>query len=394
MLKISGGRVVTDKIEDKSVYVDGGVIVAVTNDILPFDEQIDLGGKYLSPGFVDTHVHGGGGYDFLDGTKDAVCGAVGFHLKHGTTSIMPTTCADGFPELISAVSTIAKVAKEEKTDAHIVGIHLEGPYFAPSQAGAQDPERLKTPKREEYERLIEAGGGLVRKVSFAPELDGALEMCEYLTGHGIYSLAGHTDADYDVISDAVKRGLSGVTHLYSAMSTITRKGGFRHLGVVESAYIFDEITAEIIADGCHLPPELLRYIVKFKGVDKVALVTDAMRGAGLADGEWTVIGNAEHGVRCIVEGGVAKMPDRTCFAGSVATADRLVRVMREMAGCSLVDAVNMLSRNPCRAWGVKNKGEIKVGYDADLLVFDDSINIEKIFLSSKGRLKIIENTSN
>ncbi len=381
MLKITGGKVITDRVEEKCVYVEDGTVYAVTNEPLKYDELIDAKGKYVSPGFVDTHVHGGGGFDFLDGTKEAVRGAVAMHLGHGTTSIMPTTCADSIDSLCRAVRVIKEV-KEENVGAHIVGIHLEGPYFAPSQAGAQDPAHLITPKRADYEMLLEAGGGLVRKVSFAPELDGAMEMCSYLTERGVYTLAGHTNADYATVEAAHALGLSGVTHLYSGMSTITRRGGFRVLGVVESAYLFDGITAEIIADGCHLPPELLKYIVKCKGTDRIALVTDAMRGAGMADGEKTVLGNLEHGLRCIIEDGVAKMPDRTCFAGSVATTDRLVRTMVKLAGCSIVDAVKMMTKNPCRAWGVEGKGEIKVGYDSDILIFDEDINIEKIILKS------------
>lgn len=391
MLKITGANVITDKIEKVDVYIDGGVIRAVTNEPLPYDELIDAEGKYLSAGFVDTHVHGGGGFDFLDGTKDAVKGAIDLHFRHGTTSIMPTTCADSFDSLIRAIKAISEVERDGSTDCHIVGIHLEGPYFAPSQAGAQDPDHLKAPKREEYGALVDAGEGLVRKISFAPELDGAVEMCKYLKERGVYTLAAHTDAEYDDVKRAVDAGLSGVAHLYSAMSTITRKGGFRRLGVIESAYLFDEITAEIIADGCHLPPELLRYIVKFKGTDRVALVTDAMRGAGGRDGEETVLGNKDSGLRCIIEDGVAKMPDRTCFAGSVATTDRLVRTMRDKAGCSIVDAVKMMTKIPCKAWGVENKGEIKVGYDADLLIFDENINVEKIIVKSGDDVKIVTN---
>ena len=391
MIKITGAKVITDKIEKTDVYIDGGVIYAITNEPLPYDTLIDAEGNYLSAGFVDTHVHGGGGFDFLDGTKEAVKGAIELHFRHGTTSIMPTTCADSFASLIRAISAISEVEREGSTDCHIVGIHLEGPYFAPSQAGAQDPEHLKTPKREEYEALVLAGGGLVKKFSLAPELDGAVDACRHLKSMGVYTLAAHTDAEYDDIKRAVEAGLSGVAHLYSAMSTITRKGGFRRLGVIESAYLFDEITAEIIADGCHLPPELLRYIVKFKGVDKIALVTDAMRGAGGCDGEETVLGNKDNGLRCIIEDGVAKMPDRTCFAGSVATADRLVRTMRDKAGCSLVDAVKMMTRNPCLAWGVKNKGEIKVGYDADLVIFDENINVKKIIVKSGDYAHITAN---
>ena len=166
------------------------------------------------------------------------------------------------------------------------------------------------------------------------------------------------------------------------MSTITRKGGFRHLGVVESAYIFDEITAEIIADGCHLPPELLRYIVKFKGVDKVALVTDAMRGAGMPEGIETVLGKLDNGLPCRIERGVAWMLDGQAFAGSVATTDRLVRTM-VAAGIPLVDAVKMASETPAKMAKCSTKGTLDAGKDADIVIFDESINMQHVFVRGK-----------
>jgi N-acetylglucosamine-6-phosphate deacetylase len=164
------------------------------------------------------------------------------------------------------------------------------------------------------------------------------------------------------------------------MSSITRRGGCRYLGVVESAYLIDDIVVEVIADGMHLPPELLQLIYKFKGADKICLATDAMRGAGMADGP-SVIGNKDEGMECIIEDGIAKLPDRTAFAGSVATADRLVRTFVKQAGVSIVDSVKMMTETPAKALGLRNKGILKEGFDADIVVFDEDINIHTVMIS-------------
>jgi N-acetylglucosamine-6-phosphate deacetylase len=221
---------------------------------------------------------------------------------------------------------------------------------------------------------------MILRWSVAPELEGALEMAKNLVPRGVVFSIGHSNATYDQVQAAVQAGYTHVTHLYSGMSTITRRGGYRVLGVVESSYLIDELSVEIIADGIHLPPELLRMIIKCKDNAKICLVTDSMRGAGQPDGE-SILGSLREGQKVIIEDGIAKMPDRTAFAGSVATADRLVRVMVQKAGLSIQEAVAMMTRNPARINNLASKGTLEPRKDADLVLFDDDIRIKGIYLS-------------
>ena len=387
MIKIKNGKVITDKIIDANVYIKDGKIFAVTNEELPFDEEIDAGGLYVSPGFVDTHCHGGGNHDFMDGSVEAAKGAMKAHLKHGTTTMLPTTLSESTEAIMEAIGNVKQAISEDEDLPHVPGVHLEGPYFAPSQAGAQDPRYIVPPVKEDYTKIVETYGNFIKKYAFAPELPGADEFCRYITSKGIIASAGHTECTYDDMQKMSECGLTMVTHLYSAMSTIVRKGGFRILGTIEATYLMDNIYAEVIADGLHVPPELLRFIYKFKGPDKMCLITDSMRGADMPEG-MSKIGSLKKGQDCIIEDGIAKMPDRSCFAGSVATTDRLVRVFYKKAGVPLEDAVRMASTTPAIAHGFEGIGAIKEGYDADLLFFDDDINIKKVIIKRNNDIKI------
>ena len=390
MIKITNGKTVFKKTEEKSVYIKDGKIFAVTNEELPHDGEIDAGGCYISAGFIDTHVHGGGNYDFMDSGTEPIVKACKTHMMHGTTTIYPTTLAADRDELYEAVKNIKKVADSETDIPHIEGIHMEGPYLSPAQAGAQNPEYITPPVREEYEKMLAESGGFIKKWTYAPEVENADVFYDFMIQNGIIPFAGHTDADYAEIERAYKKGLRNVTHYYSGMSSLHRVGGYRILGAIESVYLFDDMNVEIIADGCHLPPELLRLIYKIKGSDHICAVTDAMRGAGMGDG-MSVLGSEKHGSPCIIEDGVAKVMDRSCFAGSVATTDRLVRTLYKKAGISLEESVKMATETPARIMGLESKGKLQEGCDADLVIFDDDINIKKVILSRGGETKIYEN---
>lgn len=339
------------------------------------DRVIDAGGNYISPGFIDMHVHGGGGHDFMDGTVEAFLGAAETHARYGTTSMVPTTLTCTDEELTNVFAVYREAKRLNTRGAQFLGLHLEGPYFSPRQSGAQDPVYLKTPRAEEYEAILAASADIVRW-SAAPELDGAVGMGRELRRRGILASIAHTDAVYEEVVQAYEAGYTHITHLYSAMSTVTRRNAFRYAGVVEAAYLIDGMTVEIIADGVHLPAPLLQFVYKFKGPDKTALCTDAMRGAGMPDGE-SILGSLANGQRVVVEDGVAKLPDRTAFAGSVATADRLVRTMIGMAGVPLTEAVRMMTLTPARILGVDDrKGSLAEGRDADLVIFDQSIHVK------------------
>lgn len=346
------------------------------------DEVIDAEGFYVSPGFVDIHVHGGGGHDFMDGTVEAYLGAARAHAVHGTTSMAPTTLTCSDEELLNAFSVYKDAKKHNVDGAEFLGLHLEGPYFSPKQSGAQDPKYLQLPTRESYMKILGSSDDIIR-MSVAPELEGAMELGDYLKSKGILASVAHTDAVCEQVEEAFKHGYTHATHLYCAMSSVVRRNAFRRAGAVEAAYLLDDMTVEIIADGVHLPEPLLRFVYKFKGPQKTALCTDAMRAAGMPEGE-SILGSLKNGQKVIVEDGVAKLMDRSAFAGSVATADRLVRTMVKMANVPLCDAVTMMSATPSRIIGAYGrKGSLEAGKDADVLVFDDNVNVKCTIVSGK-----------
>lgn len=389
-LVFTNARVVLpDRIlEQGYVSVKNGIIQTVgpgePPDELPHHSQIkiiDCENNYLSPGFIDTHCHGGGGADFMDGTTDDILIASRAHLKHGTTGLCPTTLTCSDDELFQFFECYkeAKIITDQMP--HLLGIHLEGPYFSPSQAGAQPPEYLVSPQKEHYQKILQKGGDNIVKWSVAPELAGAMELGDELRSRGILALMGHSDAKYDIILKAMDHGYTQLTHFYSAMSTITREHGHRKLGLVEAGYLHDQLTIEIIADGIHLPPELLKLITKLKPHDHICLVTDSMRGADMPDGP-SLLGSKAHGVPVIIRDGIANMPTFDSFAGSIATTDRLARVMVQEVGLPVWDAVRMVSLNPAAFLGKNDLyGSIEPGKSADLLIFDENIQISSVYVA-------------
>jgi N-acetylglucosamine-6-phosphate deacetylase len=385
-IKIYNGRVLTPYrlITEGSVVISDGKIMEISEGNLPIPgaTEIDAKGHYISPGFIDIHVHGGGGYDFMDGTETAFLKIAETHARYGTTAMVPTTLTSEKDDLLHTLDSYESANRKNTTGAQFLGMHLEGPYFAMNQRGAQDPRYIREPDPEEYRSII-AYSKNIKRWSAAPELKGAIEFGRYLRSNGILAAVAHTDAVYDEVLEAFENGYTLATHLYSGMSGVTRRNAFRYAGVIESAFILDEMDVEVIADGVHLPAPLLKLIYKIKGADRIALITDAMRAAGMPPGEST-LGSLKNGLKVIVEDGVAKLPDRSSFAGSVATADRLVRTMIRIAGVSLTEAVRMAAKTPAAIMGVADrKGSLAKGKDADIVIFDEDIRIQMTIVQGR-----------
>jgi N-acetylglucosamine-6-phosphate deacetylase len=386
LIKICNGHLVTPYrvIPNGSVLIKDGIIINVAeyNLDVPEADIVDAGGRYISPGFIDIHVHGGGGHDFMDNTVEAFLEIAKTHARFGTTALFPTTLTGATEDIVKTLETYEKATRLNESGAQLMGVHLEGPYFAMNQRGAQDPRWIRDPDPKEYEYIVSRSGS-IKRWSAAPELKGAIPFARYLKSKGILASLAHTDAIYEEVIEAFENGYTLATHLYSGMSGVTRKNAYRYAGVIESAFIIDEMNVEIIADGVHLPAPLLKLIFKIKGPDKIALVTDAMRAAAMPPGE-SVIGNLHSGLKVIVEDGVSKLPDRTSFAGSVATADRLVRTMINLAGVSLTDAIKMMTHTPATIMNISSqKGSLAVGKDADIVIFDENIFIHTTMIKGK-----------
>lgn len=394
-IKIFNGQIITPyrMIKSGTLILEGEKILGVEhkNTEVPDAIEIDAKGQYVTPGFIDMHVHGGGGYDFMDGTEEAFLGIAEIHAIHGTTAMLPTTLTSEVEDLFTVLEAYDSVMSKNEKGAQFLGMHLEGPYFSLEQKGAQDPRYIRNPDPGEYKKIMQYAHHLkshhhniIKRWSAAPELDGAIDFARYLKSNDVLVALAHTNANYDEALLGFENGYSLATHFYSCMAGVTRKNALRYAGTIEAGYLIDEMDVEIIADGVHLPAPLLKMIYKIKGVDRIALITDAIRAAGLPPGE-SIIGSLKNGLRVIVEDGVAKLPDRSSFAGSVATTDRLVRTMVQIAEVPIVDAVQMATHTPARILGVdKNKGALLPGMDADILIFNNNIDIDKTII--KGRV--------
>ena len=382
---ITNGRIITPEgiVCGWLLYENGKILeIGAGECATSADEVIDAKGAYVSPGFIDIHTHGAGGADYMDGTVEAYLTAARMSARHGATLVYPTTLTSSNEVLFDTFDLYEKAVAANTDGAAFGGLHLEGPYFNPKQAGAQDPRYLRNPQPEDYLRILSRSKNIARW-SFSPELEGAPEFAAELSKRGIIASIGHTDASFEQCAAAYKSGSSLITHFYSCISSIVRNKGYRTAGVMEYGYYQDGMSVEIIADGHHVPSSLLHLIVKVKGIDKVVLVTDSMRGAGMPDGP-SILGGLSDGQKCIIEGGVAKLLDRSAFAGSVCTPDRLIRTMITIGGCSLAQAVQMASLNPARVMGIsERKGTLIPGKDADIVIFDDNISVHATIVGGR-----------
>ncbi len=371
---LTNGKIVSNGeiLSGYDIIIDDKKIVDVKPTVEVSGEKIDLKGNYIAPGFIEIHCHGGGGYEFINATPEAFKKACETHAAHGTRVIYPTISATDYDTMVRVLQTAREV--KDSCALEIPGIHLEGPYFALEMCGGQAPGIVRDIDPEEYESLLEEYSDIIARWDYAPEKDKDNAFLKAVTDKGILAATAHSSAEYDDILRAFNDGNHLITHLYSCTSTITRHQGFRHLGIVESAYLLDDMYVEAIADGCHLPLDLLKMIIKLKGTDRVCLITDALRPGGIGeDGKEY----RDCPVPFVIEDGVAKLLDRSAFAGSIATSDILLKTAVK-AGCSIADAVKMMTETPAKVMNLETKGKIAAGYDAQFTVFDKNLDIVDI----------------
>lgn len=385
MTVVINGRVIGPHgvLEQHCVVIENGKIkqVAPTSQVLwPEDAQvIDAGNNFVAPGFVDMHVHGALGRDAMDGTVEALAQIAKFHVTGGTTAMTPTTTTHSSEKITAALQAIGDAIGHDFGGAQIIGAHVEGPYISRERSGAQPSRFIRDPSLTEYVPWLEREG-LVTQMTLAPELPGALELIDALLEREILPSGGHTAASYEEVHAGVDRGLCHATHLFNCMSSATKSGPFRLPGALETFLADERVMVELIADGKHVHPELMRLAVRAKGVDKVCLITDATAGAGLEKGTRFLVGNTE----AIVGDGVGMTADGSSLAGSVSTMIQMVRNMVQLVGVSLPDAVRMASLNPARALGIGGrKGSIEPRKDADIVVFSGNFEVLKTMVGGR-----------
>ena len=354
------------------VVVYDGKVVAIREQTQARGEEIvDLAGNYLAPGFIDLHVHGALGRDTMEASAEAFRAICDFHASGGTTSLLLTTATAPIAKLVE----LLKAARNFRPSiSAIAGVHVEGPFISKAKCGAQRAEFIQDPSLAAVQRLLEHAD-VIKRVTIAPELPGVLETIENFRKHGISVSGGHSDAWDEDARAAFERGMRSVTHTFNCMSSARRRGVYRVGGLLEFALSEPQISCELIADGHHVSPTLMKMLYRAKGPGGICLVTDATAGAGLPDeSRFSLFGND-----CLVEGGVCLLSDRSALAGSASRMIDLVRNMVHDVAVPLHEAVAMATQNPARALGLEAKGRLRVGADADLVILSPKLEILRVF---------------
>ena len=384
LTQIINGQILTPQgwMKDGSVLISDGKILEVTNSDMAIigADIVDAKGMYIVPGFISMHAHGGGGHDFTEATPEAFKAAVQAHLKHGATTVVPTLSSTTFDVIGQAVKTCEELMQEP--GSVIAGLHIEGPYMNRKMGGTQWGEYLKDPDPEEYIPLLESTD-CIRRWDISPELPGAHDFARYTSARGILTAVTHTEAEYDEVKAAFEAGFTHAAHFYNAMPGFHKRREYKYEGTVESVFLTDGMSVEVIADGVHLPATILKLVYKLKGADNMCLVTDALKYAGYD-------GQPIDDPRYIVTDGVCKLADGVTLAGSIATSDTLVRTIALKAGIPLEDAVRMASETPARLLHIDDrKGSLQKGKDADIVILDQKINVRCVIAGGK----IVEGTN-
>ena len=367
------GRVVLPDavVEDQALLIEDGRIAALVPSsdasVRSGMPKVDAGGRLVAPGLIDIHTHGALGHTFNEPTAEAFAAITAENARQGVTSLLATVTTAPLEDMVQCLAFAARWMGEAHAGAQVLGVHLEGPYFSPAQKGAQDPESIRVPDDGSADLLLE-WHKVLRIVTFAPELRGALDFTTRVARLGLVPAAGHSAATDAEVRAAMERGLRHVVHLWSGQSSTIRRGPWRVPGLLEASLASDELTAEIIADNRHLPPTLMKLAFKCLGPDRLCAVSDASSGAGLPEGARYRMGAMEYEVH----DGVGMLLDRSAFAGSTTLLNRMVPVLRDAVGIPLAHAVRMVTLTPARIIGVdRRKGSLEAGKDADITIFDD-----------------------
>ncbi|MDX6259229.1 MAG: N-acetylglucosamine-6-phosphate deacetylase [Kribbellaceae bacterium] len=375
-----GPRVVLEDavLENHAVLIRDGLIEAIVpGSQVPADAAYrELGGGILTPGLIDVHTHGAMGHSFNEGTETAIRAVLSTLLAAGVTTVLPTLATAPLDDLEQALRAIAAVQGEPGLP-RVPGAHLEGPYFAREQCGAQDPDQLRTPDDGSVDRLLEHAS-VIRMMSYAPELPGAVALTRRLVEAGIVPAAGHSDAREEDLLACQRAGLRHVIHLFSGQSTTVRAGPWRRPGLLEATLASDQLTVEIIADGKHLPPALLRLAHRCLA-GRLCLVSDSTPGAGRPDGEHYRMGRREY----VVADGVGMTLDGKSFGGSTTLLPEMIRIAIQAMGIGLPEAVAMASAVPAKAAGLDDVGRIAPGNHADLALFTEDLTVKAVALAGR-----------
>ena len=389
-LIIRNGLVITpfDLRRDISVLVKDGLIdsLAADGDIHESDCQvIDAGGCYVCPGFVDIHTHGGGGSDFMDATADDLAVAMAYHSSQGTTALLASTVAAPVGQMTAMLDLIRRYRSQIVAGCRLLGAHLEGPFLSEKNRGAHLPQFLLVPASAGWQ-FVRDYADVIVNLTVAPELPGSISLIRDLAERGIIISGGHDDALDSEIRQATDAGMSNVTHVFCANSTIAFRHGRRQVGLACRSLIDDRLTVEMIADNHHLPPDLVRLIYQCKGAGRACVVSDCLRAGGMpADGQEYVLGprSAAKAQHAVVADGVASLPDGSRYAGSITPLSGMVRNMVRDCGIPLIDAVRMASATPAAIIRQNDIGSIVPGKKADFCLLDNNLNVAKTIVGGQ-----------
>lgn len=370
----------------KNDYVTEPCDILISNGLIkdighfPDADGIDVKGNYVCAGFIDIHTHGGNGSDFMDATDEAFDSVLKYHLKNGTTSVVATSLTASKKNIVRFLNRVRSYKTKPQKYADLLGAHLEGPFLSLKGSGAQNPGYLLDPQKDDYDFILQ-NSDIIKSVTIAPERDVNGSMTKALSEKGILVCGGHDDGAYPEFIPSINSGLSHLTHIYCAMSGFGTKTGVREIGLREYGLWNDNITVEMIADNVHITPEMAKFIVKCKGSDNVALVSDTLRCAGMpCDDCLYVLGDSSdsNSLKVKVSNGIAVLEDGSKFAGSITDIHQMVKNL-VAAGFGIAEAVKMGTAVPARIVGEEKIGKVEIGCYANLCVMDKNLDIKEVY---------------